>query len=469
MRKKGLFTKMMLTYTLIIAFSFVILAAFLSLWFESYYFNERKIELENEAKQLGSAAIEYYYQNLSTESLTSMLRQVSRYSNSDIFIVDSYGYLNATSNDNYDSLIGTQIITEDLSSLRLGNSVEKREVFDDILKEPTHTYEVPVFYEDSFKGVILMNTAISQLKEPLQKVYDIIWISAVIAIILSSIVIYYFSQRIIINPLYKINNVAKKISSGEVNQRVNINSNDEIGELAIAFNTMADSLQRVEENRRQFISNVSHELRSPITSIKGFINGILDGIIPKEKENYYLTIVYEEIQRLTRLINDLLDLSAIQAGKLKMNIDKTSLNEVAEASILKFESIIKSKRIDMSVILEDKLYVWADRDKLVQVLTNLIDNAIKYASEDGKIEVETKSRGSKVYISIYNDGPQIDEEDIKHIWDRFYKSDKSRTYKNSSGLGLSIVRSIISGHGEEIWVKNHKNNGVVFTFTLKKI
>ncbi len=468
MRKKGLFTKMMLTYTLIISFSFVILAAFLSLWFESYYFNERKIELENEAKQLGSAAMEYYYQNLSTESLTDMLRQVSRYSNSDIFIVDSYGYLDATSNDKYDSLIGTQIITEDLSVLRLGNSVEKREVFDDILKEPTHTYEVPVFYQDSFKGVIVMNTAISQLREPLQKVYDIIWISAVIAIIFSSIVIYYFSQRIIINPLYKINNAAKRISSGEVNQRVKINSNDEIGELAIAFNTMADSLQQVEENRRQFISNVSHELRSPITSIKGFINGILDGIIPKEKENYYLTIVYEEIQRLTRLINDLLDLSAIQAGKLKMNISKTNLNEVVEVSILKFEPIIKSKRIDMSVILEDELYVWADRDKLVQVLTNLVDNAIKYASEDGKIEVKTKSKGSKAYISIYNDGPQIDEEDIKQIWDRFYKSDKSRTYKNSSGLGLSIVRSIISGHGEDIWVKNHKNNGVIFTFTLKK-
>ena len=194
---------------------------------------------------------------------------------------------------------------------------------------------------------------------------------------------------------------------------------------------------------------MSHELRSPITSIKGFIGGILDGIIPKEKEKYYLSIAYEEIQRLTRLINDLLDLSAIEAGKFVLNMKKEDINEIIRLSIIKFETIIKSKKLNVEVWLEEEsVYALVDRDKIIQVITNLIDNAIKYGKEEGNIEIRTKVKGQYIYISVYNDGPNISEEDGKYIWDRFYKGDKSRTMKVSTGLGLSIVRRIVTKHGE---------------------
>ena len=290
------------------------------------------------------------------------------------------------------------------------------------------------------------------------------------AIIISSIIIYYVSQKIIISPLAKLNYVAGKISKGEVEKRVIISSKDEIGELAQSFNSMADSIEQVEKNRRVFISNVSHEIRSPITSIKGFIGGILDGVIPEEKERYYLSIAYEEIQRLTRLVNDLLDLSAIEAGQFRLRIDEVDVNEVIRLSVIKFETKILKKKLKADVCLQgDKLIVAGDRDRLTQVITNLMDNAIKYAPLSGNISIKTSIKGSKAYVSIFNDGPLISEKDLKHIWDRFYKADKARSSKTSTGLGLSIVSSIITQLGEDIWVENKESKGVVFTFTLKMI
>jgi Signal transduction histidine kinase len=233
---------------------------------------------------------------------------------------------------------------------------------------------------------------------------------------------------------------------------------------------MADSLEAVDKNRRQFISNVSHEIRSPITSIKGFIGGILDGVIPRDKQRYYLSLTYSEIQRLTRLVNGLLDLSSIEAGQFKLKIEKLDINETIRLCIIKFESKINNKKLKVDVYMEDdKLFVLSDKDRTIQIITNIIDNAIKYVNEGGNIKVSTKSRSNKAIISIFNDGPSISEEDLKHIWDRFYKGDKSRTVKVSTGLGLSIVRSILTQLGEDIWVKNKENGGVEFTFTLKRI
>jgi signal transduction histidine kinase len=273
----------------------------------------------------------------------------------------------------------------------------------------------------------------------------------------------------IVRPLAEINRAAQKIAKGEVERRAKLNTGDEIGELAKSFNTMADSLEKVENDRRNFISNVSHELRTPITSIKGFIGGVLDGVIPKEKEKDYLSIAYEEIQRLARLVNDLLDLSVFDAGKFKLDISQVDINEIIRLCVIKAEARINKKELSVDVTLQDEhLYVYADRDRIIQVVTNLLDNAIKYVNDKGKIKVVTKTKGDKVLVSIYNSGPRIPEEDRKHIWDRFYKSDKSRTSKVSTGLGLPIVRNILTQLGEDIWVESGEKEGVTFYFTLRK-
>ncbi|MBI6872951.1 HAMP domain-containing sensor histidine kinase [Clostridium aciditolerans] len=468
--KKGLFSKLVATFAAIIAVSFIMTAAFLSYWFESYYFEQRKGQLITESQFIGTAAVQYLEGNISSDKINETLTYIGNYLSADIWLIDNYGYAYAVSDIDHKKILYTQVLTKELEDLRLGHTIEKRGIYGDIFKVPVHTFDIPIFSRGVFKGAIMMHTSVSELKGTLIRVYEIIWISALFAIVISCIVIYYFSQKIIVKPLAQINYVADKISKGEVDKRVSIKSKDEIGVLAESFNSMADSLEEVEKNRREFISNVSHEIRSPITSIKGFIGGILDGVIPKEKENYYLSIAYEETQRLTRLVNDLLDLSAIEAGQFKLRIEEIDINEIIRLCVIKFEQKIKEKNLKVDVLMQDdNLYVAADRDRINQVVTNLVDNAIKYVKKDGNVKICTKSKGDKALISVFNDGPTIPENDLKYIWNRFYKGDKSRTSKISTGLGLSIVRSILTQLGEDIWIENKESQGVMFTFTLKRI
>lgn len=466
--KKGLFPKMVIAYTLIIAMSFVVVASILSIWFQGYYYNQRKNQLKSEEPYIETAAIGYLEKDDDIENVKEKLKYLAGYSSTDIILVNYYGFAYCASNDKYNDLMNTQLITEDLATLTQNKEVDPAKSHTDIFKN-NHVIIEPIFHDGVFEGAIIMVTTLDEMKRSLYSVYLIIWLSAMIAILFSFFIIYYFSQKSIIKPLSEINNVAGKISKGEVGKRLNINSNDEIGELARAFNSMADSLEQVENNRKIFISNVSHELRSPITSIKGFIGGIMDGVIPKDKENYYLSIAYEEIQRLTRLVNDLLDLSAIESGQMKINVSSLDINEIIKQCVIKFSTEINAKRINVNVRFEgNALLVLADRDRIIQVVTNLIDNAIKYVGEGGTIRISSRTKGNKALVSVFNDGPAISEEDIKHIWDRFYKADKSRTSKSSTGLGLPIVRSIVTQHGEDIWVENRPEEGVTFTFALRR-
>lgn len=466
--KKGLFPKMVATFTAIIAVSFIVTAAFLSYWFEGYYFNERKKQLTNESHFISESAIKYLEGNITHERIEEMISNIGSYLSTNIWLTDNYGIVYSVSNDEHKKIIGKQVLTDELSDLRSGKSVEKRGIASDVFPMQVHTFVVPIFHNDVFKGAIVMHTSLNEIKEPLERVYEIIWLAAILAIMGSGFIIYYFCQKIIIKPLGKINYVADKISKGEVERRVHLSSKDEIGILAESFNTMAESLEKIEENRREFISNVSHEIRTPLTSIKGFIGAILDGVIPREKESYYLSLAQDETQRLARLVNDLLDLSAIEAGELKLNIGDVNISEIIRITIIKLENKIKEKDLNVEVYLDDDdLHVIGDRDRLTQVVTNLVDNAIKYSNQSGLMQVKTKVKNNKVHVSIYNSGPRISEEDIKNIWSRFYKADKARSSKVSTGLGLSIVRSILTQLGEDIWVRNKPDGGVEFTFTLK--
>lgn len=469
--RRGLYSKMVATLTLIIAISFIVIATILSFWFEGYYFEQKKKQLVNAAAIIETYAIARFDNNITSDRFSDLLNETSKYFNTDILLIDNYGYVYEVSSDKMKDLKYRQILTKELEELRLNRVIEKSGAYKSTFGEPVHTYIVPIRSNGMFKGAIMMNTNINEIREPLRKVYEIIWLCAIFAIFISSFIIYHLSQKIIVRPLAQINYVAGKIAKGEVDKRVHVeDADDEIGELAQSFNSMADALEEVEKNRREFISNVSHEVRSPITSIKGFIGGILDGVIPRDKEDYYLHIAYDEIQRLTRLVNDLLDLSAIEAGRFSMRIEELNINEIIRLTVLNFEPKINEKRLNVDVCFkEDSLYVAADRDRIIQVVTNLVDNAIKYVSDGGTVKVCTRAKGDKAYVSVFNDGPAIPKEDVKRIWDRFYKADKSRTSKMSTGLGLPIVRNILSQLGEDIWLDNKEGEGVTFTFTLKRI
>ncbi|GKX68720.1 sensor histidine kinase [Inconstantimicrobium mannanitabidum] len=474
MNKGSLVSKLLLTFTGIIGCSFIVVATILSVWLNGYFFEQKRNLFEREGKQLFNSSVKVLNNSTSNDELRGQFDIAVSAIDGDIALLDSSGYVCAA-NSTYPRTASRALYAfVDLKKadlLQRGVAVEEQNFRYTSKDTPQYAYEMPVVANGAFKGVLIISTPLENIKDPLFKVYVIIWLTAIIALIFANIVVYYFSQKILISPLEKINVAAKKLTKGDVQNRVDMNSDDEIGELAESFNIMADSLEKVEKNRREFISNVSHELRSPITSMKGFISGILDGVIPKDKENYYLNIVNDEIMRLTRLVNDLLDLSVMESGKFNLNKVELNINEVVKLCVINCEQKIKDKNLNVEVVLsEQHLYVWGDRDRIMQVVTNLLDNAIKYCLQKGNIKIHTKIRGDKAYISFYNDGPAISNEEIKHIWDRFYKSDKSRTNKISTGLGLPIVRNILTQHGEDIWVENKTpEKGVTFTFTLKRV
>ncbi|ATD53868.1 sensor histidine kinase [Clostridium chauvoei] len=470
MNRKGIAYKLTITFTSIIAVILVLIGMILSIWFNKEYKLEKQRVLEKQLVLVEEATISFLSQNTeyAYDKLRDTMNMIESSIDMDSVIIDNLGYIYVVSDNKYNKEKYTKLNIEEEALIKLKNGETVNSKFIDSEGIERKTYIRPIFNKGYFNGAIVLIGNNIYVKMP-NRIYIIIWISVVLALIVSSIITYYFSEKIIIKPLEEINNAAKKIAKGEVEKRVNIKSNDEIGELGDSFNIMAESLEQVDKKRRDFISNVSHELRSPITSIKGFITGILDGVIPKDKENYYLTIVNDEISRLTRLVTDLLDISAMESGKFNLNMVELDINEVITLCTLNLEGKIKEKNINVEVVFHNKHeYAIADRDRLIQVITNLIENAIKYGEDNGEIKINTYLRTDKVYVSIFNSGSSIPKEDINNIWDRFYKSDKARTNKISTGLGLPIVRLILSQHGQDIWVNNIDGKGVRFTFSLKK-
>src|SRR5471030_2091517 len=465
MKRESLLQKLIMTFIIILTIVLVSLAWILSIWFKITYFAEKRTQFEQDGQYISNAIKRYNVEkgDIEFDKLQAIIDMSSVGANADIIVSDKsdYIYVYSKIEDNKTTEDKPYISEKNMKLLIDGKPVE-------YINEH-YTYIYPIIENDEFQGYVIITTPLAIISKQLHRIYIIVWISALIAMVFASAVLSLFSKKILINPLAEINNVAKKFANGEVNRRVHIESRDEIGELATSFNIMAESLEKVENNRREFISNVSHELRSPITSIKGFIAGIIDGVIPKDKEGYYLDRAYSEIKRLTRLINDLLDLSAIESGKLKFYIKKININELIRLCIINNEQNIKEKKITLEIELQDeKCYVNADEDKTMQVITNLLDNAIKYCGKNGIIKISTYHKGSKVFVQMYNNGPKITDEEIRHIWNRFYKSDKSRTNKISTGLGLPIVRMILMQQGEEVWVKNNIDIGVTFTFSITK-
>lgn len=270
-------------------------------------------------------------------------------------------------------------------------------------------------------------------------------------------------------PLNEFLGLARSVSQGNLKVRISYtDEKTEIGKLSKTFNSMMDKLEQTEKQRADFTSDVAHELRTPMTSIGGFIEGILDGTIPKEKHDIYLTRVSSEIKRLTNMVKDLLILSKMDADDAALEKSVFDINDLIRRSIISFESAIKRKNIFINVNFAEKnTFVYANSDDIKRVLINLIHNSIKFSNEAGNVTITVEAIKNKVYVYIKDSGVGIDQEDLENIWTRFYKSDKSRGKdKSGTGLGLSIVFSVIKRHNETIDVKSQKGMGTEFVFTL---
>lgn len=355
-----------------------------------------------------------------------------------------------------------------MSSVSLDGYSFVSEEEEGIFSKVTYVYGRPLYTGDNFKsGVVFTCSSDAGMDVLLESLINTSIMSSLWIMLAALIAVYFISDRVI-SPLKNMSIAAKSFAAGNFDIRVPVTGHDEVAELASAFNNMANSLSNLEEMRSSFLANVSHDLRTPMTTISGFIDSILDGAIPPEKHKHYLNIISEEIKRLSRLVNSLLDITRIQAGERKFNRTNFDMCELARQIIISMESRLEKKNLEVEFdCAKDNLYVNADRDAIYQILYNICDNAVKFSRESGLYKVTVATQGKKALISVYNEGEGIPAEDLPYVFDRFYKSDKSRGLdKTGTGLGLYIVKTIIDAHGENIKVSSEQGKFCKFEFTL---
>ena len=319
-------------------------------------------------------------------------------------------------------------------------------------------------------GIVIVSSPTTEVAAIMDRISDIFLFVSVLVILVSVLVMVLFTRRQS-KPLQQMARAANAFAHGDFTARVDTHGNAarEVAELAVSFNNMASALQKSEYQRQEFVANVSHELKTPMTTIGGYIDGILDGTIPPQRQAHYLQVVSDETKRLNRLVRSMLDISRLQdqGGIPEEQKSKFDLTECAGQLLLTFEQKINDKNIQVDVVMpEHPVYTRANEDYISQVIYNLLDNAVKFCPQEGALSLSIREGKNKAYISVANDGETIPPEELPLVFDRFHKIDKSRSRNRDSwGLGLYIVKTIVCSHGEDISVTSREGK-TTFTFTM---
>ena len=327
----------------------------------------------------------------------------------------------------------------------------------------------PISSDYKVKGYVVIHASMSSIQADANILLNISYIMLIILFLLSLIILIFFTEIVYI-PLRKITEATEQYASGNMHYEFTVESEDEMGYLAATLSYMASEIARAEDDQKKFVANVSHDFRSPLTSIKGYLEAMIDGTIPPEMHEKYLTILLNETERLTKLTNSLLTLNNLNTKGIMLNKTDFDINKTIRNVAASFEGTCRAKTIAIELVLTgDEMYVVADMDKIQQVLYNLLDNAIKFSHHNSVIKLETTEKHNKIFVSVKDTGIGIPKDDLKLIWDRFYKSDLSRGKdKKGTGLGLSITKEIIRSHGENINVISTEGVGTEFIFSLSK-
>lgn len=397
------------------------------------------------------------------------IRSIGKSQDAVIWLVDRNGFVLSLSSNSGElaKRLKDETVLEQLEIVLSGKEIQVQGLFEELGGQIV-TVGVP--WVDRFgdvSGAVLLHTDVSNLDTGFGEVgRQIIW-TAVAALVLG-VALAYCITRSITRPITHISKAVSRFAKGELDSRVTVNRHDELGELAQAFNSMAEDLSKLEELRRGFVANVSHELRSPMTSMQGYVQGMLDGTIPEAEYPRYLEVVLNETRRLNKLISELLDLSRIESGKFPLNYQRFDANELIARIMFQYEGRIEAKHINVDISFrQEQCFVWADPDRISQIVVNLIDNAVKFLPDGGNLTVWTHADEEHVIVTIKDDGPGIAAEDLPYIFDRFYKADKAHSGRGT-GLGLSIVKKILEQHGQNIKCASTPGHGAAFMFTLAK-
>lgn len=469
--KLKLFKKYLFATVAIILFAFVAFAMILAVVFNNYLAQNKY-----DSMQKTCATVSEFIINTNVDSNTfgrgvyyivSNMADVADY---DIFISDTNGNIKLCSCEEWFEKGNCKHASVKISE----NTVLK--VLEDeyssvntlgIYKDARSVYANSIVKDGKKTALIFCASKTMPMGALMGTVLELFIFSAVVPLIVMFFALYIMTYRLT-KPLKLMSEASRAMARGDFSKRIPVTSDDEIGELAVSFNQMTNSLAQLESMRKSFVANISHELKTPMTTIGGFIDGIIDGTIEPSRQNYYLGIVSEEVKRLSRMVESMLSVSKLESGEFVLKPEIFDFKELLLSVVISQEQRIEKKNLTIVGLDEiESVTVYADRDLLYQAVYNLVDNAIKFVDEQGKINFRIRIDSKKMLFEISNTGKGIPTDELKYVFERFYKVDKSRSAnKNSTGLGLYIVKTILHAHGGKISVTSKENEVTAFKFTL---
>lgn len=466
--RKTLYLKFCLAYLIFGFFGFIIVATFVSSMTFEHLRREKADALYKEATLIANTyASDLYDNNTTLDTVKYQLDALDTYLSATIWIINPSGRMILDSSAPMD--VENEVVVENFDPTVTQGSYYTVGTFFDSFDEKMISVFAPITSNYMVRGYVVIHYPISNIHASSDSLLNISYIMLVILFLLSLIIVIFFTEMVYI-PLRKITEATEQYAAGNMHYEFSVDSEDEMGYLAASLNYMASEIARSEDNQKKFVANVSHDFRSPLTSIKGYLEAMLDGTIPPEMHEKYLTIVLNETDRLTKLTNSLLTLNNLNTKGVMLERTDFDINQVIRNVAASFEGTCRQKNVAIELVLVgDYLYVNADMGKIQQVLYNLLDNAIKFSHHDSAIKIEITEKRSKIFVSVKDRGIGIPKDNLKLIWDRFYKSDLSRGKdKKGTGLGLSITKEIIHAHGEHINVISTEGVGTEFIFSLPK-
>ncbi len=460
---------------MLVVISFFLLGTSIVILGRSFALNQKRDSIALNATEVSRAASAFYEENGSLNDwyLRLIISSLAKSTGNHIFITDVQGVIVSSSDmDVISPYIGRQISPSIMEFLYKNGKFQKLTTLDNFYNErPYYVVALPVTVSanNALAGYIFVGSDCTEIVDAWGTASAVFVTTATVVMLLAIVLSYYTSKRQS-GPLLEMASAARRFAHGDFSARVaDEGREDEIGELTESFNMMAESLEKSEQLRSEFIANLSHELKTPMTTISGFADGILDGTISKDEQDRYLATISSETKRLSRLVRQMLQMSRIQSVDTPALLSRSfNLSEIIMRTLLTFEGKITQNGLDVDAQLpEESIIVRGDEDSITQVVYNLLDNAIKFSETGTAIGISLWKHGGKAFVSIKNHGETISPQELPFIFDRFHKTDKSRSLdRDGVGLGLSIVKTILNNHNEDVSVTSRE--GVTeFIFTVK--
>ena len=464
--RKALYFKFILAYLIFAFFGVFMIATFGATMIRNQIVQHEADSLYKEANRIATTyASDLYTNRAALDTVKQQLDFLDDYLSADIWIINPSGLIVLGSSSPID--VENPLVVENFDSTIDAGKFYSVGTFFDFFEEDYLSVYSPITNGYKVQGYVFIHKPMSELQKLTDSMLNISYILLGFFLLLSLIILIFFNE-VVYKPLKKITTATEQYAEGNLHYDLSVDSADEMGYLAATLSYMASELAKGEDNQKKLVANVSHDFRSPLTSIKGYSEAMLDGTIPPEMHEKYLTILVNESERLIKLTNNLLTLNNLNTEGLILDLTVFDINDVIRKTAATFEGTCREKKITLNLILTgDNLPVKADMGKIQQVLYNLLDNAIKFSNRDSEIRISTTEKHNKVFVSVKDFGIGIPKESIGQVFDRFYKTDLSRGKdKKGTGLGLSITREIIRAHGENINVTSTEGEGSEFTFTL---